>query len=222
MKLRQIRDHTGRKKSFAAPRGRLESVLARLTSKDPELGPPSGPLSPSPTKRGIRMNRRVGLTRPGGLHSGLYVPCHRPISGAAPRKMRVCMCLELYEKAAVTLTPRWKELRSPYRDKVSRPICAGRNGGSTDRDQLRYRRFQSRGFEYEEAMHREGLTTCAIDMPGSAKSHAADRRGVSQRGHRLPEHRTEVDANGSEWWGAALAVTGQQRWPSSKRNAPRR
>src|ERR1700757_3898708 len=81
----EVRDHTGKKKIFRrAKKDDVESVLANLTSKDPELWAAEWSRVARPHGRGRgepRASRPIQRS-PHGLSSGLHLLCHRPISCA--------------------------------------------------------------------------------------------------------------------------------------------
>ena len=174
----EVRAMTGKSKIFRRAKIEdVESVISNLTSKDPELWAAEWSRVAKPYEEaGARHERdgRVEEARAAYLQAYTYYATGRYPVPHTPGKMQCFRkSLELYEQAGRYFEPALERIDIPYgamtipayfrlrRDGTKHPVII--NFGGIDG-------FKAEAFEYEEAMHRAGLTTCAIDMPGVGES----------------------------------------------------
>ncbi len=174
----EVRRLAGKSKIFRrAQSADVESVLARLTSKDPDLWAAEWSRVAQPYEEAGLAHERAGRhdeARAAYLQAYTYYAIGRYPVPHSPGKM-ACFgkSLELYERAGRYFAPVLERVEIPYgnkmipaylrlpRDGARHPIVI--NFGGIDG-------FKAEAFEYEEAMQRAGLSTCAIDMPGVGES----------------------------------------------------
>ncbi len=203
----EVRKMTGTSKIFRRAKIEdVESVLANLTSKDPELWAAEWSRVAKPYEKAGRQHEQAGRLE----------------------EARAAYILA-YERAGRYFEPPLERIEIPYRDKIIPAyLRLGRDGakhpvvinfGGIDG-------FKAEAFEYEEAMHRAGLTTCAIDMPGVGESPikastTADSLFSAVIGYL--EQRPEVDAKRigmvgrsfGGYWAAKMAFVEAQRLRAS-------
>jgi len=146
-------------------------------AKIPSFGPPRGLVSPSPTKTWERGHEQAGQfneARAAYLQAYTYYATGRYPVPHTPGKMR-CLrkSLELYEKAGRYFEPALERVEIPFGDKIIPAYLRLRRDGDRHPIVINFGGidgFKAEAFEYEEAMHRARLTTCAIDMPGVGES----------------------------------------------------
>ena len=174
----EVRDHAGKKKIFRrAKREDVESVLANLTSKDPDLWAAEWSRVARPYEKTGREHEKAGrfdAARAAYLQAYTYYATGRyPVPHSVGKMRCLHKSLELYEQAGRYFEPALERIEIPYHDKTvsaylrvkrdegKHPIVI--NFGGIDG-------FKAEAFEYEQAMQRAGLSTCAIDMPGVGES----------------------------------------------------
>jgi len=174
----EVRDHTGKKKIFRRARKEdVESVLANLTSKDPELWAAEWSRVAQPYEdlgAGHEQAGQFNEARAAYLQAYTYYATGRYPVPHTPGKMR-CLrkSLELYEKAGRYFEPALERVEIPFGDKIIPAYLRLRRDGDRHPIVINFGGidgFKAEAFEYEEAMHRARLTTCAIDMPGVGES----------------------------------------------------
>jgi pimeloyl-ACP methyl ester carboxylesterase len=170
----EVRKMAGKSKIFRRAKTEdVESVLGNLTSKDPELWAAEWSRVAKPYEETGARHENAGRfeeARAAYLQAYVYYATGRyPVPHSAGKMECFRKSLELYEKAGRYFEPSLARVEIPYGDKtipayvrlrghnVKHPVVI--NFGGIDG-------FKAEAFEYEEAMHRAGLTTCAIDMPG--------------------------------------------------------
>ena len=169
-----VRERTGKRNTFRhAKREDVESVLANLTSKDPELWAREWSRVAKPyEEEGAKLERAGKLQQAREAYvqayayyaTGRYPTPHTPGKMACFRKS-----LEVYEKAGEYFDPPLErvELASPDgkipiyvrvpRDGLKHPMVI--NFGGIDS-------FKAECYEYDEGLQKAGMATCAVDMPG--------------------------------------------------------
>lgn len=169
-----IRERTGKRNTFRhAKREDVESVLANLTSKDPELWAKewariAKPYEEAGVKReqaGKFQEAREAYVQAYAYYAtGRYPTPHTPGKLACYRKS-----LEVYEKAGKYFEPPLERLDIPFGDKkIPIYLRVPRDGqkhaivinfGGIDS-------FKAESYEYDEGLQKAGMASCAMDMPG--------------------------------------------------------
>jgi esterase FrsA len=174
----EVRQHTGKKKIFRrAKKGDVESVLAKLTSKDPDLWAAEWSRVAQPYEEAAAKHEQAGRldeAREAYIQAYVYYATGRyPVPHSSGKMQCLRKSLEMYERAGRYFEPALERVEIPYgekaipaylrlqRDGARHPLVI--NFGGIDG-------FKAEAFDYEEALHRCGLTTCAIDMPGVGES----------------------------------------------------
>jgi esterase FrsA len=169
-----IRERTGKRNIFRrAKREDVESVLARLTSKDPELWAAEWSRVAKPyEEEGARLEKagKSEEAREAYVMAYTYYTTGRyPVAHTPGKKECFHKSLELYEKAGRYFEPPLERVEIPYGDKkIPVYLRVARDGkkhsvvinfGGIDS-------FKAESFEYDEALQAAGMGTCAVDMPG--------------------------------------------------------
>lgn len=169
-----IRERAGKRNTFRhAKREDVESVLANLTSKDPELWAKewsriAKPYEEAGVKReqaGKFQEAREAYVQAYAYYAtGRYPTPHTPGKLACYRKS-----LEVYEKAGKYFEPPLERLDIPFGDKkIPIYLRVPRDGqkhaivinfGGIDS-------FKAESYEYDEGLQKAGMASCAMDMPG--------------------------------------------------------
>jgi esterase FrsA len=174
----EVRKMAGKSKIFRrAKMADVESVLANLTSKDPELWATEWSRVAKPYEEAGFEHEEAGRcddARAAYLQAYTYYATGRYPVPHTPGKMR-CLrkSLELYERAGRYFKPALERVAIPYGDKTIPAYLRLRRDGARHPVVINFGGidgFKAEAFEYEETMHRAGLTTCAIDMPGVGES----------------------------------------------------
>ena len=169
-----VRERTGKRNIFRhAKREDVESVLANLTSKDPESWAKEWSRVAKPyEEEGAKLEQAGKFEQAREAYiqaytyyaTGRYPTPHTPGKIACFRKS-----LEVYEKAGKYFAPSLEriELSSPDgkipiyvripRDGRKHPMVI--NFGGIDS-------FKAECYEYDEGLQKAGMATCAVDMPG--------------------------------------------------------
>ncbi|HEY7218125.1 MAG TPA: alpha/beta hydrolase, partial [Candidatus Binatia bacterium] len=169
-----IRERTGKRNIFRhAGREDVESVLANLTSKDPELWAREWSRVAKPyEEEGARLEQAGNLKGASAayLQAYAYYATGRYPTPHTPGKMECFRkSLELYEKAGQYFEPRLERVELPFGNKTipiyvrvpqngeKHPIVI--NFGGIDS-------FKAESYEYDEGLQHAGLASCSMDMPG--------------------------------------------------------
>jgi esterase FrsA len=169
-----IRERTGKRTVFRhAKREDVEPVLERLTYKDPELWAKVWSEAAEPYEEQGNVHEAAGRNdeaRAAYLMAYTYYAIGRyPVPHTAGKEACFRKSLELYEKAGRYFTPPLERVEIPFgeksipvylrvaRDGKPHPVVI--NFGGIDS-------FKAESYEYDEALQRAGLGTCAVDMPG--------------------------------------------------------
>ncbi|HKY08193.1 MAG TPA: alpha/beta hydrolase [Candidatus Binatia bacterium] len=169
-----VRERTGKRNIFRlAKRADVESVLANLTSKDPDLWAKEWSRVAKPyEEKGAELERagKFNEARDAYVQAYAYYATGRYPTPHTEGKM-ACFhkSLELYEKAGRYFDPVLERVEIPFGDKTIptylRIPKSGRkhsiviNFGGIDS-------FKAESYEYDEGLQRNGMASCAVDMPG--------------------------------------------------------
>ncbi len=169
-----IRERTGKRNVFRyARREDVESVLADLTSKDPELWAEQWARVAKPyEEQGANLERagRLQESRDAYIQAYVYYAAGRYPTPHTPGKMECFRkSLELYERAGKFFAPPLERveilfgaaaipvyLRLPENGPRHAIVI---NFGGIDS-------FKAESYEVDEGLQRAGLASCAVDMPG--------------------------------------------------------
>jgi esterase FrsA len=173
-----IRDRTGKRNIFRrAKRQDVESVLANLTSKDPELWAAEWSRAAKPYEEEAGRHEQAGRlkdARDAYVQAYTYYATGRyPVPHMAGKRECFRKSLEMYEKAGRYFEPALQRVSIPFGDKAVaaylRIPADGRqhsvviNFGGIDS-------FKAESYDYDEALQAAGMGTCAVDMPGVGES----------------------------------------------------
>lgn len=169
-----VRQRTGKRNIFRlAKAGDVESVLANLTSKDPELWAREWSRVAAPyeeTGAELEQAGKFSQARQAYLQAYAYCAAGRYPTPHTPGKL-ACFrkSLELYEKAGKYFDPPLERIEIPFREKKipiylrvpkdNRRHSLVINFGGIDS-------FKAESYEYDEGLQKAGMATCAVDMPG--------------------------------------------------------
>jgi esterase FrsA len=170
----EVRKMAGKSKIFRRAKiADVESVLGNLTTKDPELWAAEWSRIAKPYEdAGARYEQasRFEEARAAYLQAYTYYATGRYPVPHTPGKLQCFRkSLELYERAGRYFDPALSRVEISYGDKTIPAYLRLRRDGAKHPVVINFGGidgFKAEAFEYEEAMHRGGLTTCAIDMPG--------------------------------------------------------
>jgi pimeloyl-ACP methyl ester carboxylesterase len=170
----EVRKMAGKSKIFRRAKiADVESVLGNLTTKDPELWAAEWSRIAKPYEdAGARHEQasRFEEARAAYLQAYTYYATGRYPVPHTPGKLQCFRkSLELYERAGRYFDPPLSRVEIAYGDKTIPAYLRLRRDGAKHPVVINFGGidgFKAEAFEYEEAMHRGGLTTCAIDMPG--------------------------------------------------------
>ena len=169
-----IRERTGKRNIFRyAKRDDVESVLANLTSKDPELWAKEWSRVAKPyEEQGAKLEQAGRFTeaREAYLQAYTYYATGRYPTPHTPDKVECYRkSLELYERAGKFFEPPLERIEIPFNEKTipiylrvpkdneKHPIVI--NFGGIDS-------FKAESYEYDEGLQRAEIASCAVDMPG--------------------------------------------------------
>ena len=169
-----VRERTGKRNTFRlAKREDVESVLANLTSKEPELwakewsrvAKPYEEKGDALEQSGKSKDAREAYVQAYAYYAtGRYPTPHTPGKMACFRKS-----LEMYEKAGKFFEPILERVEVPFGEKTI-PIYV-----RVPRDGQRHSivinfggidSFKAESYEYDEGLQKTGMASCAVDMPG--------------------------------------------------------
>ena len=169
-----VRERTGKRNTFRlAKRDDVESVLANLTSKDPELWAKEWSRVAQPyEEKGAELEQSGKFieAREAYVQAYAYYATGRYPTPHTPGKI-VCFrkSLEMYEKAGKFFEPILERVEVPFGAKtipiyVRVPKDGHRhaiviNFGGIDS-------FKAESYEYDEGLQKTGMASCAVDMPG--------------------------------------------------------
>ena len=169
-----VRERTGKRNIFRlAKREDVESVLANLTSKDPELWASEwSRVAEAYEQKGAELEQsgKFEEARDAYIQAYAYYATGRYPTPHTPGKME-CFhkSLRMYEKAGKYFDPVLERVEVPFGDaKIPIYVRVPQNGqkhpivinfGGIDS-------FKAESYEYDEGLQKLGMSTCAMDMPG--------------------------------------------------------
>lgn len=169
-----VRERTGKRNTFRhAQREDVESVLANLTSKDPDLWAKEWSRVAKPYEEaGARLEQagKFQDARAAYVQAYAYYATGRYPTPHTPGKLECFRkSLEAYEKAGKYFEPPLERVEIPFGDKtIPTYLRVARDGqrhpivinfGGIDS-------FKAESYEYDENLQKAGMATCAVDMPG--------------------------------------------------------
>jgi pimeloyl-ACP methyl ester carboxylesterase len=169
-----IRARTGKRNVFRrAKKEDVESVLARLSDKDPERWAAEWSRVAERYEKEGAERERAGKAREAMdaylMAYSYYTIGRYPVPHTPGKQACFKKSLELYEKAGKYFAPALKRVAIPFGEKtipayLRLPAGGGKravviNFGGIDS-------FKAECFEYDEAFLAAGMATCAVDMPG--------------------------------------------------------
>jgi tetratricopeptide (TPR) repeat protein len=169
-----IRERTGKRNIFRhAKREDVESVLANLISKDPELWAREWSRVAKPyEEQGAKLEQAGKLieAREAYLQAYAYYAAGRyPTPHTLGKMASFRKSLELYERAGKFFDPPLERVNVPLGDKTT-PIYV-----RVPKDGLKHSivinfggidSFKAESYEYDEGLQRAGMASCSLDMPG--------------------------------------------------------
>jgi esterase FrsA len=169
-----VRERTGKRNTFRlAKRDDVESVLANLTSKDPELWAREwSRVAKAYEEKGAELEQagKFKEARDAYVQAYAYYATGRYPTPHTPGKIE-CFhkSLRMYEKAGKYFDPVLERVEVPFGDtKIPIYVRVSQNGqkhpivinfGGIDS-------FKAESYEYDEGLQKVGMSTCAMDMPG--------------------------------------------------------
>ena len=229
-----VRERTGKRNIFrrAKPED-VESVLANLTRKDPDLWAQEwSRVAERYEKEGLKHEQagRVNEAREAFLQAYTYYATGRYPTPHTPAKMECFRkSLELYERAGRYFAPPLERVAIPFGDQTiptylripqdGRKHSVVINFGGIDS-------FKAECYEYDEALQAAGMATCAVDMPGVGESpikasttgdalYSALIDYLEKRAEVDPERIAMVGRSFGGYWAAKLALVEAQRLRAS-------
>ena len=167
-------ERTGKRNTFRrAKREDVETVLANLTSKDPELWAREWSHVAKPYEEEAAKHEQAGRKKDAReayvmaytyYATGRYPVPHTPGKMQAFRKS-----LEMYEKAGRYFEPPLERIEIPFGDKTTPIYLRVRRDGQKHSVVINFGGidgFKAESFEYDEALQQAGMGSCAVDMPG--------------------------------------------------------
>jgi hypothetical protein len=169
-----IRDRTGKRNIFRrAKREDVESVLARLTSKDPELWAAEWARVAKPYQEEALLYERSGdlqQAREAYIQAYTYYATGRyPVPHTPGKQQCFRKSLEMYERAGRFFEPPLEKVGIPFGDKTIPAYLRIPRDGHRHSVVINFGgidSFKAESYEYDEALLTAGMGTCAVDMPG--------------------------------------------------------
>src|SRR6266508_2088717 len=169
-----VRERTGKRNTFRlAKREDVESVLANLTSKDPELWAKEWSRVARPYEEEAAKLERAGRVQEARqayvqayayYATGRYPTPHTPGKEECFRKS-----LEMYEKAGKYFEPPLERIEIASRDgeiPIYARVAKDGQRHSIDINLGGIDPFKAESYEYDEGLQKAGMASCAVDMPG--------------------------------------------------------
>jgi hypothetical protein len=169
-----IRDRTGKRNIFRrAKREDVESVLARLTRKDPELWAAEWARVAKPYQEEALLYERSGdlqQAREAYIQAYTYYATGRyPVPHTPGKQQCFRKSLEMYERAGRFFEPPLEKVGIPFGDKTIPAYLRIPRDGHRHSVVINFGgidSFKAESYEYDEALLTAGMGTCAVDMPG--------------------------------------------------------
>ena len=169
-----VRERTGKRNIFRlAKREDVESVLANLTSKDPELWAKEWSRVAQPYEdQGAELERagkcndaRAAYVQAYAYYAtGRYPTAHTQGKMACFRKS-----LEMYERAGKYFEPVLERVEIPFGEKMIPAYVRVPKDGQKHAIVINFGgidSFKAESYEYDEGLQKNGMASCAVDMPG--------------------------------------------------------
>lgn len=229
-----VRERTGKQNVFRRARIEdVEPVLAKLTSKDPELWAAEWSRAAKPYEDEGSSCEACGerdKAREAYLIAYTYYTIGRyPVPHTPGKRECFRKSLELFVRASRYFDPPMEQLGVPYGDKVipaylrvprgdgKRPVVI--NFGGIDS-------YKAECFPYDEPLLQAGLATCAVDMPGVGESPIKGSTSAESLYSALIDYlekRPEIDAarigilgrSFGGYWSAKMAFVEPERLRAS-------
>jgi len=169
-----VRERTGKRNTFRhAKRDDVESVLANLTSKDPELWAREWSRVAKPYEEQGAILEKAGKftqAREAYVQAYAYYATGRYPTPHTPGKMQCFRkSLEIYEKAGKYFEPPLERVEVPFVDKKIPIYLRVPQDGQKHSMVINFGgidSFKAESYEYDEGLQKSGMATCAVDMPG--------------------------------------------------------
>ncbi len=169
-----IRERTGKRNIFRrAKREDVETVLANLTSKDPELWAAQWSRMATPYEEQGNGFEQVGKpkqARDAYLMAYTYYAIGRyPVPHTAGKQANYHKSMEMYERAGRYFEPPLERALVPFRAKTIPVYLRLPQDGKKHAVVINFGgidSFKAESYEYDEVLQKAGLGTCAVDMPG--------------------------------------------------------
>jgi len=173
-----VRERTGKRNIFRrATREDVESVLANLTSKDPELWASEWARVSLPYEEAAGRAEKAGNSkdaREAYLLAYTYYAIGRyPVAHTPGKQANFRKSLEMYEKAGRYFDPPLERVNVPFGDKTIPIYLRVRRDGAKHPVVINFGgidSFKAESYEYDEALQQAGPGSCAVDMPGVGES----------------------------------------------------
>jgi esterase FrsA len=169
-----VRERTGKRNTFRlAKRDDVESVLANLTSKDPELWAKEwSRVATIYEEKGNELERSGNFkeARDAYIQAYAYYATGRYPTPHTPGKM-TCFhkSLEMYEKAGKYFEPMLERVEVPFGEKTIPIYVRIPRDGQKHSIVINFGgidSFKAESYEYDEGLQKAGIASCAVDMPG--------------------------------------------------------
>jgi esterase FrsA len=169
-----VRERAGKRNTFRlAKRADVESVLANLTSKDPELWAKEWSRVAKPyEEQGAELEQsgKFKEAREAYVQAYAYYATGRYPTPHTPGKM-ACFhkSLEMYEKAGKFFEPILERIEVPFGDKTIPIYVRVPKDGQKHAIVINFGgidSFKAESYEYDEGLQKNGMASCAVDMPG--------------------------------------------------------
>jgi acetyl esterase/lipase len=169
-----IRERTGKRNIFRrAKADDVEKVLAKLTSKDPELWAALWARMAEPYEAeavGFEKAGQSAHARDAYLMAYTYYAIGRyPVPHTSAKQANYQKSLEMYENAGRYFDPPLQRALVPFRSKTIPVYLRVPQDGKTHAVIINFGgidSFKAESYEYDEALQQAGLGSCAVDMPG--------------------------------------------------------
>jgi esterase FrsA len=169
-----IRERTGKRNTFRhAKREDVESMLANLTSKDPEVWAREWSRVARPyEEEGAKLEQagKFKEARDAYVQAYAYYATGRYPTPHTPGKMECFRkSLEVYERAGKFFEPPLERIEIPFGNKTIPVYVRVPKDGQKHAIVINFGgidSFKAECYEYDEGLQTAGLATCAVDMPG--------------------------------------------------------
>ena len=173
-----IRERTGKRNIFrrAKPED-VESVLANLTSKDPDLWASEWARVARPYEEAAGRAEKAGNSKDAReayvMAYTYYTVGRYPVAHTPGKQANFRKSLEMYEKAGRYFDPPLERVNVPFGEKTIPIYVRVRRDGAKHPVVINFGgidSFKAESYEYDEALQQAGLGSCAVDMPGVGES----------------------------------------------------